>query len=453
MSHTTDQAPRITDGHEVPVRAVPVTARQATPPAGNGTTPRFWAGVDWSEGLNDVAVVDRSGKVVVRTRIAESPDGVKQLLRLLTGLGTNHRHSRKHVPVAIESSSGLLTQALRSADQPVVALNPTVVARYRARLHPTKQKSDKGDSALLANILRTDGHYHRALPRHSDQANAITVLARAQLRVQRARQYHHNLLRSLLRDVHPAALQAWADLPGGLRRAEARAVLALGPTPAQAARLTRRQLRQTLAEAGRTRLLDEHSSRLHTLFHDKTLRQRPMVEEAMGTQITASLAMLNQACTTLDDLTGTLEAAFLNHSQAPIYMSFPAVGPLTGARLLAELGDDPDWFADARGLRVYAGAAPLTWASGTSRIVTHRMIANRRLKGIGHMWAFGTLTRSPGCRAHYDRRRSGGEANNAALRNLFGRLLNCLHYCLRHHREWDEERAFASTGKQSDPLG
>lgn len=37
---------------------------------------RWWCGIDWSHTLNDVAVVDRSGQVVARTRIAETPEGV-----------------------------------------------------------------------------------------------------------------------------------------------------------------------------------------------------------------------------------------------------------------------------------------------------------------------------------------------------------------------------------------
>ncbi|MEV0969931.1 transposase [Microtetraspora glauca] len=39
----------------------------------------------------------------------------------------------------------------------------------------------------------------------------------------------------------------------------------------------------------------------------------------------------------------------------------------TGARVLAELGDDRTRFADARALKAYAGSAPIIRASGGSR--------------------------------------------------------------------------------------
>jgi transposase len=39
---------------------------------------------------------------------------------------------------------------------------------------------------------------------------------------------------------------------------------------------------------------------------------------------------------------------------------FQGLGPLTGARILAEIGEEFSRFADARGLRAYVGSAPVT---------------------------------------------------------------------------------------------
>jgi transposase len=403
---------------------------------------RYWAGIDWSENLNDVAVVNDTGVVVTRARVRETPDGVKEVLALLSGLSRSHRHSRRHVPVAIESSTSLLVEGLRAARQPVHVIHPSMAARYRARLSPAKAKSDKGDAAMLANILRIDGPLHRPLPDISEQARSITVLARAHVRARRNMDFHATRLRSLLRDVHPAALTAWADLPHGFRRAEARAVLAAAPTPHRAARLDAIDLCRILTDAGRARLRMDRALHLQAAFAEPVVRRPRVVEDAMGLEVLAALDMLNQACATAIDLGEHLDQAFTEHPHSEIYHSFPGCGPVIGARLLGEIGDDPNRFLTARGLRAYAGAAPLTWASGSSASVSHRRIANKRLKGVGHLWAFATLTRSPGCRAHYDRRREAGDAHNAALRNLFGRLLSSLHHCLRTGQYYDERRAF-----------
>ena len=52
-------------------------------------------------------------------------------------------------------------------------------ARYRERTAVARAKSDAGDALVLANILRTDRHAHRPLPKDSDLVRAIAVLARA----------------------------------------------------------------------------------------------------------------------------------------------------------------------------------------------------------------------------------------------------------------------------------
>ncbi len=53
------------------------------------------------------------------------------------------------------------------------------------------------------------------------------------------------------------------------------------------------------------------------------------------------------------------------HSDAEVILSFPGLGVQLGARMLAEIGDDRQRFTDARGLKAYAGAAPVTRASGS----------------------------------------------------------------------------------------
>ncbi|MFE2346072.1 IS110 family RNA-guided transposase [Kitasatospora cineracea] len=399
----------------------------------------LYAGIDWSENLNDLAVVDRNGQVVAAHRFEATPAGVREALAVISALRASHGFSRKSVPVAIEASRGLLVTALRQHGQTVVPVHPATVARYRGRINPgNRKKSDAGDAVLLANILRTDGRLHRPLPHNSEPVEALGALTRAQLRAVRTRQHHYLQLRAQLRAVHPAAVTAWAHLNGRLFRPEAREVIALAPTSGSAARLTRRQIRDVLERAGRVRLLDAEAERLHALFQARTIRNPPMVEDALGREVHATVRLLSEACATADEFADAASKLFTQHPQHPIYLSFPGIGLLTGSRLLAELGDDPDRFATAKGLAAYAGARPFTWASGSSRKVMHRRIAaNKRLATYGHHWAFSSLTHSPECRAHYDRRRAAGDRHTAALRNLLARLLSSLHHCLRHDQKFD----------------
>jgi transposase len=134
---------------------------------------------------------------------------------------------------------------------------------------------------------------------------------------------------------------------------------------------------------------------------------------------------------------------FGQHPDAEIYLSQPGLGVVLSARVLAEMGDDPNRYADARARKNYAGMAPITKASGTKRVVLARYARNRRLADALYQQAFAALTASPGARDYYDRRRERGATHHQALRALGNRLVGILHGCLRHQQPYNETTAWA----------
>ena len=403
-----------------------------------------YCGIDWAEDHHDIALADRDGKLLARLRIGDDAAGLAELLALLAEHGDS---TADRIPVAIETPRGLLVACLRAAGRPVYPINPMAVARYRDRHSVSGKKSDHGDSVVLAGVLRTDIGMHRPLPADTELAQAIAVLARAQQDAVWDRTQAHNRLRSHLREYFPGFLAAF-PARGGIIRREARAIAAAAPTPADAAKLTLAQLRVLLKKAGRSRGIDAEATRLREAFRAGQMRQLQLVEQAMGRQTLALLGQLDAACAAADDLEHAVTQSFNLHPDAGIITSFPGLGILTGARVLAEIGDDRSRFQDAKGLKAYAGAAPVTRASGKTRSVTHRKIKNNRLNAAGYTWAFSALTASPGARAHYDRRKDTGDRHAAAQRNLFSRLLGCLHHCLLTGQHYDEATAFPAPAKK-----
>ncbi|MEV0649987.1 IS110 family transposase [Phytomonospora sp. NPDC050363] len=399
--------------------------------------PAVFCGIDWAEDHHDVALVDADGRLLAKRRITDDAAGLALLLDLLA----DYEAPDALLPIAIETSRGLLVACLRAAGRVVYCINPLAVARYRERFSVARAKSDHADAMTLANILRTDRAHHRPLPADTDQARAIAVLARAHQDAVWNRQQIANQLRSLLREFFPAANTLFQVKNIGLASPEARAVLLAAPTPTAAARLTRQQLRALLRRAGRQRNVEVWVERLRETFRSETMRQPKRLEEAFGRQTRALLLQLDAACRAADELAEATIEAFWAHPDAEIITSFPGLGELTGARVLAELGDDPERFADARSLKAYAGSAPITRASGRSHVVLHRRVKNNRLASTGYLWAFSSL-RAPGARAHYDRRREAGDRHASALRNLFNRFLGCLHHCLKNRMPYDETIAF-----------
>ncbi|GGT51684.1 mini-circle putative transposase for IS117 [Streptomyces kurssanovii] len=400
----------------------------------------IYCGIDWAERTHDVALVDDVGMLVAKRHITDDSAGYKILLELLAEYGDTQENP---IPVAIETSRGLLVAVLRTGKRPVFAINPLAAARYRDRHAVSRKKSDPGDALVLANILRTDMHAHRPLPDDSDLARAIAVLARAQQDAVWNRQQLANQLRSLLREYYPAALAACAKWDNGLCRPEARELLKLVPTPARAARLTRPQITAALKRAGRKRGIEAEAERLREAFRQDWAHQPPLVEDALGRQMLALLGQLTAACTAADELAQAVEEVFPQHPDAEIILSFPGLGTQLGARVLAELGDDRTRFADARGLKAYAGASPITRASGKKSSITRRWVKNDRLNHAGYLWAFASLTASVGAKAHYRRRRDEhADWHAAAQRNLFNRLIGQLYHCLKARQLFDEKAGF-----------
>ncbi|HET9144436.1 IS110 family transposase [Actinophytocola sp.] len=398
-----------------------------------------FCGIDWAESHHDVALVNQVGTLLARCRISDDAAGLTQLLGLLAEHGDT---ATEPIPVAIETARGLLVACLRGTGRRVFAINPLAVSRYRDRYSVARKKSDAADALVLANILRTDLAAHRPLPTDSELAQAIAVLARAQQDAVWDRTQAHNKLRSLLREFYPAMLAAFAGTRDGIMSSAARAILAAAPTPPAAAKLTTTQLRALLAKAGRQRGIDTEAARLHEVFRRDWLRQPPLVEQAFGRQTLALHRQLDAACVSADDLAAAAVESFEQHPDAEIITSLPGLGSLTGARVLAEIGDDRSRFCDPKALKAYAGSAPITRASGKTHAVMARRIKNQRLAATGYIWAFSALTASPGARAHYDRRRAAGDRHAAAQRNLFNRLLGCLHHCLTHQQHYQETIAF-----------
>jgi transposase len=308
----------------------------------------IYCGIDWAEKTHDVALVDDSGQLLAKRHITDDATGYKILLDLLAEYGDTEEDP---IPVAIETSRGLLVAVLRAGKRQVFAINPMAAARYRDRHSVSRKKSDPGDALVLANILRTDMHAHRPLPNDSDLARAVAVLARAQQDATWNRQQISNQLRSLLREYYPSALAAFDPWRNGLCRREAHEILKAAPTPTRAARLTRNQLQAALKRAGRQRGIEAEAERLRDVFRADWAHQPPMVEHALGQQMLALLVQLEAACTAADQLAEAVEEAFPQHPDAEIILSFPGLGVQLGARVFAEIGDDRSRFADARGLK------------------------------------------------------------------------------------------------------
>jgi hypothetical protein len=398
----------------------------------------IFVGVDWAEAHHDVCVLDAEGSVLARRRIPDSLVGASELHALLADhLGDDD--DAQSVIVGIEKDRGLIVTALVAANYQIFAINPLAASRYRERHHVSGAKSDPGDAKVLADLVRTDRHNHRAVAGDSALSDAIKLLARTHQNTIWTRQRQVNSLRSALKDYYPGALDAFGtDLSGP----DAVAILAIAPTPGIARTLSRAKITSALKRAGRQRHLDERVERIHEVLHREQLRQPTTLENAYGVTTEAAISNIAQLNVSLAKLEASLSEHFKQHPSAKVILSLPGMGTVLGARVLGEFGDDPNRYSDAKSRRNYAGTSPVTKASGKSRVVLARHSRNKRLASALDQWAFSSLLPSPGARHYYDDLKARDKHHRKAIRQLANKWVGILHGCLESDCPYDENIAW-----------
>ena len=404
---------------------------------------RLFVGDDWAEDHHDIEVMDEAGKVLAKRRLPEGVAGIAQLHELI-GRHLGEDADGPEVIVGIETDRGPWVTALVTAGYLVFPVNPLQASRYRERHGVSGAKSDGGDAHMLADMVRTDSHQLRPAAGDSPEAEGIKVLARTHKTLIWERTRAVQRLRAQLREYFPAALEAFEDLDAP----DVLELLGKAPDPARAARLTRAQVSAALKRARRRGIADKTDAILAAL-RSQQLGQPAALTAAYAAAARALIAVIATLNEQVKTLQGQVEQHFGRHPDAEIIRSQPGLGPVLGARVLAEFGDDPHRYASAKARKNYAGTSPITRASGKKKATLARFVHNDRLIDALMAQAFSALKSSPGARAYYDKQRDRGVEYNAALRQLANRLVGILHGCIKTGTPYHEEIAWP---RHSEPI-
>jgi len=401
-----------------------------------GVPVRLFVGDDWAEDHHDVEVMSEAGKVLARRRLPEGVSGIADLHALI-GAHLGEDPDGAEVVVGIETDRGPWVTALIAVGYLVYPVNPLQASRYRERHGVSRAKSDSGDAHMLADMVRTDSHQLRPAAGDSPEAEAVKVLARTHKTLIWERTRAVQRLRHQLREYFPAALEAFEDLdaPDTLE------LLGKAPEPARAARLTRAQVSAALKRA-RRRNIPEKATAVLAALRGEHLGQPEILTAAYAATVRSLIAVIVTLNEQVKTLQGQVGEHFGRHPDAEIILSQPGLGPVLGARVLAEFGDDPHRYRDGKARRNYAATSPITRASGKKKVVAARFIHNDRLIDALTAQAFAALSASPGARAFYDELRARGIEHNDALRRLANRLVGILHGCLKTRTLYDEATAW-----------
>ena len=379
-----------------------------------------FAGIDWGGEHHQLCVVDHDGERLLQHRVAHDVAGLAELDRHLRRFGAR-------LPIAVERSEGLLVEHLQAVGHAVFPVSPRISARARERYKVAAVKDDRFDAFVLADTLRHEHAHWRVLPLASPLLAEIKALTRDRDRLLETQQATEHQLRMILEAYHPAPVRLFSSVD----RQITLSFVADYPTPAVASRVkttrmagfltrhhyTGRVPAQVLAERMRANLLSASPG--------------TVAGKSYSAQSFARLLQLLN--TQLADYDDAIAAAVSEHPDAPIFASFPGVGPVLTAVLLAEIGEDRARFPSAAVLLAESGLAPVTRASGRSRTVRFRYAANTRLREAAMWWAFNSMKESPWAAAAFRQARDErGQRYHRALRGLSARWMRILWRCWSH---------------------
>lgn len=215
-----------------------------------------------------------------------------------------------------------------------------------------------------------------------------------------------------------------------------------------------------LRAAGRTRVtkaIKKRSPRIATKMTDAVFAALDAqtvtlpAEAAIGRVIAELAGELDRLHRRRDALAKEIEEVFLAHPFGELLVSLAGIGPRTGARILAEIGDGTR-FPNGSKLASYAGLAPVTRQSGKSlNGESKSRRGNHRLKNAMFLAAFASL-RDPESKAFYDRKRAEGKKHNAALICLARRRCDVIHAMLRNRQPYltpDQREARKEAARQA----
>lgn len=406
-------------------------------------------GIDWGESVNAWAVVGYKGKVLDQGFVGETPRGVDALLVALRRFA--HPATGDLPRVAIETPRRLLVSALTQAGVTVVPLNPKSVKTARGLKNGRNQsKTDPKDAILIANVLRNNPTYYRALHGSTEEARSITLLYRAREQAVHAAVRQAAIVRSALAEYHPNALAAFSTEQLAENLA-AYWVLLDALTPAQGARLRADGIATRMMKPGgrgSAKGVDKAAERIRDALRAPSLSYPPEFEAAFAETVRTNLDVLRAMIEHRVITEKRLSKAVLAHPFWDLLSPAKGAGETVIAGLIAEMGDDPLRFADANALMAYAGSAPAIDQSGNRSSVHRRDVKGNRLHQALWFWAGSVKDHEPGATVYYWTMRSRGAAHSHALRKIMNKLLRGVHTCVTNGVVWDDTLMWPTTHSQ-----
>lgn len=375
----------------------------------------LFTGIDWSDQCLGFHLRTADGAILAEGQVKPSVEGMADLF---TTLETHAPASE--IGVVVETAHGAWVQALLDRGYQVFPLNPKTVECFRKALSANGVKTDKIDRKILAMFLVTFHKENKPLRPDDPEIIQLRIFYQDRLRLVEERSAKVNELWAILKCYYPAFVGLFGHLDSDI----ALDFLRQYPKQKKMRKLSDRRFRNWLSRhrysyPGR---IDE----MIGLLKQPTLPVAEHLQQAKKTLIcylAGSIKMLNSEIAERDkQINDNLDRL----DESDWIRSLPGAGKVLAPAILACLGRDPQRFCSVGEARALMGTAPVTKASGNSRVVIFRWGCWKFARRTLQLFADQSRHQCYWAQAFYQKQRNSGHKHHAALRALAHRWLKIL---------------------------
>jgi len=389
----------------------------------------YYLGIDWATDHHDIHITDDSAEKIDAFRVKHSLAGMETILNHVYRLTTD----KKETLFALETDKGLLVNFLLDNGFTVFAINPKSVDRFRDRYDPSRNKTDKIDASILADILRTDRHRFRAILPESESLRELKILTRDHKALIGSRTRLTNQLIACLKFYYPLGLELFCDV----KQRICLEFLSSFPNHLRAQRLTLNQLKAFLTKHGYTQ-----PKRTKTIFERIKTPQIPtesFIIRAKSKRMLSLVASIKAANTYINEHEKEITAILKGHPDGGIFLSLPGADITLAARILSELGDNRKRYKNYNDAQCEAGTAPVTKQSGKYRHVIFRRACKKPFRDAMQQFAFSSTRQCQWAHSYYVSQRQRGNTHSQAVRALANKWLKIIYAMWQNKQLYDEQ--------------
>lgn len=393
--------------------------------------PMLYVGVDIAKREHVIGAVDERGRAVCKPMaFKNSGEGFERCVRWLEGLAAGPDDAL----VAMEATGHYwmaLFSHLVAAGWQACVINPVQVKAVRKLKGMDRVKNDRVDSQLIAETLRIGQCEPSALADESVQS--LRVLTR----------YHQSIkgdmaeCKTQLICILDAYFPEYEGLFADPMCAASLALLGLAPLPADLARRRESTVSRTLREASRGRLGDERAAEVMAAAR-ASVGYRVGAEAASleARSLVRTIEFLQKEA----DKVAARVSALLREVE-PLVLTIPGVGEVTGAQIVAEIGDISR-FPNAKALVRYAGVDSSVSQSGEFDSGGGPISKGGDPYLRRAMWlaASRAWQHDPKLNEFYRKKRAEGKPHRVAVTAVARKLCHIVFAVMRDQREYDPNR-------------